>query len=168
MLNPMTRNSHCSYCGEAFPADLAWPRTCGRCGSISYVNPLPVSVILVPVDEGLLLVRRTIPPREGSLALPGGFIGVGESWQQAGAREVLEETGLQIDPDEIRLYDVLSAPDGTVLIFGLAHPRARADLPPFAPNEECSEAVVAMQPVELAFPLHTRVAQRFWQDRSSQ
>jgi ADP-ribose pyrophosphatase len=161
----LTRDSHCSYCGAPFAPEQLWPRVCAACGNTSYRNPLPVAVVLVPVESrGLLLVRRTIPPRAGSLALPGGFIGVGESWQEAGAREVGEETGLTVDPREIQLYDALSAPDGTLLVFGICSPRLVADIPPFAPNPEASETVVASEPVELAFPLHAQVAARFWQE----
>ncbi|MDQ2687807.1 MAG: NUDIX domain-containing protein [Armatimonadota bacterium] len=156
------KNAHCSYCGAAFPEGLAWPRTCSACGNVSYVNPLPVSVVLLPVDDGLLLIRRTVVPQIGKLALPGGFINVGESWQEAGAREVWEETGIRIAPGDIHLFDAQSAPDGTVLIFGLA-PAARAsDLPPFVPTNETSETVIARGPMELAFSTHTDVAARFW------
>ncbi len=162
------KDSHCTFCGTPFPeAGAGWPRTCEVCGSTSYKNPLPVAVVLVPVDGGLLLVRRSIPPRSGSLALPGGFIGVGESWQEAGAREVFEETGLSLDPAEIRLFDTLSAPDGTLLVFGLCtRERAAAAVPPFVPNDEASETLVAHEPVPLAFPLHDQVAGRFWAERT--
>lgn len=95
----------------------------------SYRNPLPVAVVLVPVDDGLLVVRRSIPPRSGLLALPGGFINHGEGWQEAGAREVEEETGLRIEPATIREFAVRSAPDGTLLVFGMAAPLRAADLP---------------------------------------
>lgn len=157
------KNSYCSYCGAAFPEDLAWPRLCPACGSTSYRNPLPVSVVLLPVDgDGLLLIRRTNAPQVGELALPGGFINVGESWQEAGARELWEETGARVDAEGIRLFDVQSAPDGTVLIFGLAPPVREAALPPFVPTNETSEMVVARGPTELAFPTHRDVAARFW------
>jgi len=39
---------------------------------------------LIPVHDGLLFVRRGIEPRKGKLALPGGFINLGETWQEAG------------------------------------------------------------------------------------
>lgn len=159
------KNSHCSYCGQAFPVNQPWPRVCVNCGNKSYVNPLPVAVLLVPVDDGLLLVRRSISPGKDSLALPGGFITVGESWQQAGAREVWEETGLRVAPETVRLYDAHSAPDGTVLLFGIVDTLSGVDLPPFVPNDEVSETVVATTAVELAFPLHTRVAARFWETK---
>jgi 8-oxo-dGTP pyrophosphatase MutT (NUDIX family) len=40
------------------------------------------------------VVRRAIPPARDTLALPGGFIDYGESWQNAAARELREETGI--------------------------------------------------------------------------
>src|SRR5262245_9804473 len=115
----MKKNAHCSYCGSRFDEGATWPRGCGSCGETSYLNPLPVAVLLVPVDGGLLAIRRAIPP-VGKLALPGGFIDYGESWQQACAREVREEAQLEIAPGTIREMRVLSAPDGTLLVFGLA------------------------------------------------
>ncbi|MEU8352015.1 hypothetical protein AB0C60_21895, partial [Streptomyces sp. NPDC048845] len=41
------QDSHCAYCGAAFPEGAAWPRRCARCGNTSYRNPLPVAVALV-------------------------------------------------------------------------------------------------------------------------
>src|SRR5438046_56430 len=110
---------------------------------MSWVNPLPVSVVLLPVDNGLLLVRRAIPPI-GQRALPGGYINLGESWQEAGAREMLEETGIRIEAGEIEDFYVRSAPppDTLVIVFGLARPRKRSELPAFTPNEEVSELVI--------------------------
>ncbi len=156
------KNSHCSYCGRAFEKDQPWPRKCAGCARTTYRNPIPVSVVLVPVDGGLLTVRRTIEPRKGMLALPGGFIDLNESWQQAGAREVSEETGLRLSPDELREVRVLSAPDGTVLIFSEARPRTRQDVASFVANDEASECVVIDHAQELAFPLHTRVVEEWF------
>ena len=159
------RNSHCSYCGQAFTPAAPWPRTCAQCGRVSYVNPVPVAVTLVPVDSGLLVVRRGIEPGRGRLALPGGFINLGESWQAAGAREVREETGVTIDPAGIREWAVRSAPDSTVLIFGLAAPMRRADLPIFKLDAETLECLVLEQPEALAFSLHTEVVRDYFQSR---
>lgn len=160
------KNSHCSYCGAPFAEGQPWPRRCAACGNVSYVNPLPVAVLLVPVGgEGLLLVRRAIEPRKGQLALPGGFIGVGESWQVAGAREVLEETGITVDASQVSLFDALSAPDGTLLVFGLAPAIAASDVPATPPEDEVSELVIVTGPVPLAFPLHDAVADRYWRER---
>jgi ADP-ribose pyrophosphatase YjhB (NUDIX family) len=156
------KNSYCSYCGAAFQESLPWPRRCWQCGHRTYNNPMPVAVILVPVDDGVLVVRRGIVPQQGELALPGGFISADETWQEAGARELEEETGLQISPAEVREFLVRSAPEGMLLVFGLANPRRLTDLPPFVPNDEATERVVLRAPAELAFPLHTEAVQAFF------
>ncbi len=156
------KKSHCSYCGQRFPENAPWPRAYAGCTKTSFVNPLPVAVLVLPVGDGVLVVRRAIPPRQGQLALPGGYINLGESWQAAAAREVFEETGVRVDPTKIRDLRVLSAPDGTVLIFGVAAPCAEADLPPFEPTSETSERTVLRAPAELAFPLHTQVLREFF------
>jgi ADP-ribose pyrophosphatase YjhB (NUDIX family) len=159
----MTKNSHCSYCGHLFADGLPWPRTCAGCASVSYVNPLPVAVLLLPVDDGLLCVRRAIEPGCGQLALPGGFMDVGETWQQACARELREETGMVVDATEVALFQTLSSPrDNVLLVFGLARPCRAADLPSFEPSAEVSETVVLRGPAELAFPLHTQVVGEYF------
>ena len=163
-MTPRKKNSCCSYCGHAFTEAQSWPRTCGSCSTISYVNPLPVAVALLPVDGGILCVRRTIEPARGKLALPGGFLELHETWEQGCARELREETGVAIDASEVRLFRVYSAArEGLLLIFGLARPRRAAELPEFLANEEASEMLVLPGPVELAFPLHTLVLAEYFQ-----
>lgn len=161
------KNSHCSYCGGRFSEETAWPRRCPVCENLSYLNPLPVSVVLLPVEGGLLLVRRTVAPQIGKLALPGGFINVGESWQEAGARELWEETGIRIDAAALQLFDTRSAPDGTVLVFGLAPPQKADSLPAFVATNETSETVIAPGPTPLAFSTHNEIAERYWNGERS-
>jgi len=155
------RNSHCSFCGAPFDEAAPWPRRCTACGETTYRNPVPVAVLLVPVDGGLLVVRRAIPPHRGALALPGGYINHGETWQQAGARELLEETGILIEPHTVADFKTRSAPDGTLLVFGVAPAQRITDLPTFAPRDEVSERLILYAPMELAFSLHTD-AMRAW------
>lgn len=154
---PPVKNSHCSWCGTRFADGPTWPKSCTGCGKTTWLNPLPVAVLVLPVDDGVLLIRRGIEPNKGKLAFPGGFIELEEAWQDAAARELREETGIDVPGSEVRDHRVLSAPDGTVLIFGVASRRSRADLPPFRPTNETTELVIATKPEPLAFPLHERV-----------
>ena len=157
------KNSHCSYCGSPFLENQPWPRTCANCGHVSFLNPAPVAVVLAPVDAGLLIVRRGIEPQKGKLALPGGYIDFNESWQQAAAREVWEETGVVIEPQELELFTVLSPSQGEyLLIFGLAQRRTSASLPLFTPTKEATERLILTAPEELAFPLHTQAIKAFF------
>ncbi len=56
----------------------------------------------VVVNEGrVLLVQRGTEPAKGQWSIPGGLIDVGESLREAVAREVLEETGLVVEPVEL-------------------------------------------------------------------
>ena len=158
----LTKNTYCSYCGEAFTTAPTYPRQCQNCNSVTYVNPLPVAVVLLPIEGGLLTVRRNIEPKKGMLALPGGFIEVGESWQKAASRELFEETGFEVSPEEIALFDVHSAPDGMVLIFGIANTQKNYVLSGFESNQESSELMLITGPVELAFPLHNQVVKKYF------
>lgn len=77
-------------------------KPCPHCGGdiVMYRNPTPTVdvVILVPggVDgeDGVVLIERLNPPH--GWALPGGFVDVGETCEQAAVREAKEETGLDV------------------------------------------------------------------------
>jgi len=162
------QHAHCSYCGTRYPDGLPWPRTCAGCGETTWSNPLPVAVVLLPVSygdggHGIVVVRRDIEPFRGDIALPGGFIETGESWQEAAVRELKEETGLSANPDEVDLFDVQSSPNGySLLVFGLLPPRPAQDLPPSRPTEESMEWFVVRESVRLCFPTHTRAMAEYF------
>src|SRR5580765_6603776 len=143
------KNSHCSYCGALFDDTLSWPRKCANCGEMTFLNPIPVVVVIVPVDDGVLLIRRDVEPRRGFMALPGGYVDLGETWQEAGAREVYEETGIRIDAAKLHAFQVHSGDYDTLLIFAIAAPMKQSDLPPFTHTNETTERVVVREPQEL-------------------
>ncbi|MEU5838597.1 NUDIX hydrolase [Streptomyces diacarni] len=59
----------------------------------------------------LLAVERGWPPHQGQDALPGGHVDPGETSRQAAARELLEETGVPVAPEDLVLVGVYDAPD---------------------------------------------------------
>jgi 8-oxo-dGTP diphosphatase len=59
---------------------------------------LTVDCVVFGFDEGdlkVLLIQRDLKPFEGKWALPGGFVRVEESLEDAARRELAEETGLR-------------------------------------------------------------------------
>ena len=158
-------NSHCSYCGSSFSAAQPWPRRCLICARTSYLNPLPVVVVLLPIAEGLVVVRRNIEPQKGTLTLPGGYLDCGETWQQGGSRELLEETGIAVAAEQISLYDVQNGWDDTIVIFGLAEKQPQRVLKPFA-SAETQEVTVISAPTELGFPLHSQMVRRYFRENA--
>jgi 8-oxo-dGTP diphosphatase len=57
--------------------------------------------VVVWQDERVLLIRRGRAPRLGQWGLPGGAQSAGETLFEAAAREVLEETGLEVVPQAV-------------------------------------------------------------------
>jgi ADP-ribose pyrophosphatase YjhB (NUDIX family) len=58
---------------------------------------LTVDCVVFGYDEGklkVLLIQRALPPFQGRWALPGGFVRLDETLDQAARRELREETGL--------------------------------------------------------------------------
>ena len=68
--------------------------------SYSYTYPrgaltVDCAVFGLDIEElKVLLIQRALPPFEGSWALPGGFVRLDETLEQAALRELREETGL--------------------------------------------------------------------------
>lgn len=75
-------------------------------------RPIPgVGAVVLRKTEGrveVLLVRRSTEPMVGSWTLPGGAIELGETVGEACVRELMEETGLSVEPlDEVETFDII-------------------------------------------------------------
>ena len=71
---------------------------CPDCGFVHYDNPSPTVQAWIERDDGsFLALRRAADPLRGEWNMPGGFVESGEGGPEAIAREVREETGLEIE-----------------------------------------------------------------------
>jgi 8-oxo-dGTP diphosphatase len=69
---------------------------------------LTADCVVFDAKGRVLLVRRKHPPFQGHYALPGGFVEIGETVEDACRRELLEETGAKAGT--LRLVGVYSDP----------------------------------------------------------
>jgi ADP-ribose pyrophosphatase YjhB (NUDIX family) len=143
-LNPALEDVRfCPRCGR--PPTITYPRslTCSHCGYAAFYNPKPVAVAIPITAQGeILLMRRGFEPRRGHWSLPGGFVDLGETIEQAAIREVMEELNLRITIE--RLVGVYSREEErTVVVVYLASTRGTPSL-----TEEALE-VRAFAPIDI-------------------
>ncbi len=98
MNHPLHQFHYCPRCGSAtFAEHNEKAKKCARCGFIYYFNSSAAVVAVIVNDRGEILVaRRAKEPAKGSLDLPGGFIDLHETAEEAVIREIREESGLTV------------------------------------------------------------------------
>lgn len=65
---------------------------CTECDFHLYLNPAPTVALLTKNENNeILIVRRKIDPGKGMLDLPGGFVEIGETFEECLIREMREE-----------------------------------------------------------------------------
>jgi len=153
----------CPRCGGELDGGLARVE-CAACGFVAYANPKPTATALcVDGDGRVLLARRAVEPSVGAWDLPGGFVDENEHPLDALRRELLEETGLRIEPLGLvgiwmDRYGGESTAQSTLNMFWTARvvggePRAAddvAELAWFAPGELPPAEELAFECVGLA------------------
>jgi 8-oxo-dGTP diphosphatase len=61
-----------------------------------------VGVVIFDDDGRLLLIERGRDPQKGMWAVPGGKVAPGERMAETARREAFEETGLEVEVDDVR------------------------------------------------------------------
>jgi NAD+ diphosphatase len=100
LLNWHRRHGHCANCGAATTvAEGGIVRNCPSCGAQHHPRTDPVVIMLVVDHDRVLLGRQPTWPA-GRYSALAGFVEPGESLEEAVAREVREEAGVEIGPPE--------------------------------------------------------------------
>jgi len=99
MSHPLHLFSFCPICGNPhFVENNVKSKKCLHCGFVYYFNPSAAVVAFIFNEKGELLVcRRGKEPAKGTFDLPGGFVDMYETAEEALRREVKEETSLVVD-----------------------------------------------------------------------
>lgn len=109
-------HAYCGRCGT--PTRVAGEelaRVCPACGALHFPRITPAVITLVHRGQEVLLARdRRFRP--GFYALLAGFVEPGETLEQAVAREVREEVGLEVE--DIRYFGSQSWPFPSQLMVG--------------------------------------------------
>ena len=125
------------------------------------VTPLlAVDCVVLDPQDRVLLIRRGHEPFKGRHALPGGFVEVGETVEDACRRELLEETGVKLG--KLTLVGVFSDPSRdprghTVSVSFLS--RVRSAKATAGDDAAAVEWVTSWQRLKLAFDHKTILRQ---------
>ncbi len=106
---------YCPQCANLLVYDSKIARNSCPCGYVHWNSPTPVVATLVlytkdnllpynlpdQPDYGLLLVQRGIEPQKSGWCFPAGYINQYEEPTDAAKREVREETGIEIEIQQI-------------------------------------------------------------------
>ena len=74
---------------------------CPSCARVMFYDPKVAAICVVPRDGQVLMIRRGTDIGYGLWGLPGGYVDRGEVVERAAAREVWEETGLEVETGDL-------------------------------------------------------------------
>jgi len=96
--HPLEKFQFCPCCGSSlWKINNEKSKHCAACSFTYYANASAAVAALIQNEQGDLLVcRRGKEPAKGTLDLPGGFVDMNETIEEALHREIKEELGLSV------------------------------------------------------------------------
>ncbi len=165
--------TYCARCGSSMVRRIPeqdnrerW--VCPACNNIQYDNPRVIVSCLAYQDDRVVWVRRAEEPRRGYWVIPAGFLETDESLAQGAARELQEETQLQLVTDSLELYTL-----GTLRYTNEVYIVFRGQLlnEEYSPNHEVLEVGLFNEQdapwSELAYPVMEDYIRRFYRELRS-
>jgi 8-oxo-dGTP diphosphatase len=91
---------------------------CPGCDFVAWKGPKVAVALVARNSEGrVLVIRRGISPGEGGWAFPGGYVDDEEEPATSAARECLEETGCQVQVDDLIGVFHVVAEEGALVVL---------------------------------------------------
>ncbi len=112
--HPLNSFIHCPHCGcSKFIISTNRSKRCLECNFEYFANIAScVAIIITDQSGNILLIKRRMEPSKGLIDFPGGFVEIGESLNEAAARELFEETGVIVLPEDMSYF--ISLPDSYI------------------------------------------------------
>lgn len=135
---------------------------CISCEFVHWDNPKPVTATLVPLNGGIVLVKRKFEPYVGDWCLPGGFIEGHEDPDESAAREVFEETGLNIHNQKLLKATAPGRGINVIILFYAAE-SATGEM---VAGDDASDVGAFKEdelPANIAFEWHRRMIAKFFE-----
>jgi 8-oxo-dGTP diphosphatase len=107
----LMKDYQCPYLWHGGSPDFKGSCWCGNDKYCMCTPSLAIEVIIETFqnnDFKIVVIKRRDPPH--GFALPGGFVNIGESTEDAAVREIREETNLKLNIEKVEQFHVYSHP----------------------------------------------------------
>ena len=130
-----------------------------------FENPAATVDLIVPYENGIVLIQRKRNPFKGYWALPGGFLNCGkENLEEAAVRELEEETHIIAKPEDLVLFGVNSEPNRDPRGHVISHQYVvkRYEGKPRADDDAANLRIFKTLPKRLAFD-HEKILKDYFE-----
>ena len=123
MTTPTHAPGFCPRCGTRLVSQQGpdGRDACAECEFVRYADPKVAAGVVVEFNNRIVLIRRNHEPKYGEWSFPSGYVDAGEVVEDAAAREVREETGLEVRVGELLgVFSTAGDPVGFIVYAGTA------------------------------------------------